>query len=165
MNGEFSITVVLRVGELAKATGVSPDTLRHYEKMGLLRPRRSRNGYREYSGHAVERVHMIRKALLVGFTLAELSEIFKVFDGGGAPCHQVRSLAARKLADIESHLEDVIAIRNELRRSLKDWDERLAKTAAGQQAGLLQALSARDGVRHSSNSLLLRKPGLKGRKK
>jgi hypothetical protein len=59
-------------------------------------------------------------------------------DQGGVPCHQVRGLAASKLADIESHLQDVLALRNVLRESLKDWDARLAKTASGQRAGLLQ---------------------------
>ncbi len=147
-----------KVGELAKATGVSTDTLRHYEKKGLLRPARSDNGYREYPGHALERVRMIRQALSVGFTLDELSAIFKVFDRGGVPCQEVRSLAASKLEEIERHLEDVIAMRDELRASLEDWDERLAKTASGQRAELLKALVARDSVRHSSNSLLWRKP-------
>ena len=99
--------------------------------------------------------------LLVGFTLDELSKVFKVFDRGGAPCQEVRGLAATKLAELERHLQDVIAMRDELRASLKDWDTRLAKTATGQRAGLLKALAARDGVRHSSNSLLLRKPKMK----
>lgn len=146
------------MGELAKAAGVSADTLRHYEKKGLLRPQRSRNGYREYPEHALERVRMIRQALAVGFTLNELTGVFKVFDRGGAPCQEVRALAATKLAEIEAHLEDVIVLRNELQASLKHWDARLAKTATGQRAFLLKALAARDSVRNSSTSLLLRKP-------
>jgi DNA-binding transcriptional MerR regulator len=161
MNAKAPIRGVWRVGELAQAAGVSTDTLRHYERKGLLRPQRSSNGYREYPEHALERVRMIRQALLVGFTLDELSAVFKVFDRGGAPCQQVRSLAATKLAEIECHLQDVIAMRNELRASLKDWDARLAKTATGQRAGLLKALAARDSGRRSSNSYLLRKPKLK----
>jgi len=55
-------------------------------------------------------------------------------------------------------------MRNELRESLKDWDERLAKTARGQRAGLLKTLAARESVRPSSSSLLLRKPKRKGKK-
>jgi DNA-binding transcriptional MerR regulator len=125
---------------------------------------RSGNGYREYPEHALERVRMIRQALAVGFTLDELSAVFRVFDRGGAPCHEVRSLAAEKLAEIERHLQDVIAMRDELRESLKDWDERLSKTTGGQRAGLLKALAARDSVRASSTSLLLRKPKRKGKK-
>ena len=158
MNTKVDARGVWKVGELAKAAGVSTDTLRHYERKGLLRPRRSGNGYREYPEHALERVRMIRQALAVGFTLDELGTIFSVFDRGGAPCQQVRGLAATKLTEIERHLQDVTAMRDELRESLKDWDARLAKTAQGERAGLLKALAARDNVRHSSTSLLLRKP-------
>jgi DNA-binding transcriptional MerR regulator len=158
MNANTPKGGVWRVGGLAQASGVSTDTLRHYERKGLLRPVRSSNGYREYPEHALERVRMIRQALGVGFTLDELSAVFKVFDRGGAPCEEVRRLAAAKLAEIERHLQDVLVMRDELRESLKDWDARLAKTAQGQRAGLLKALAARDSVCRSSNSLLLRKP-------
>jgi DNA-binding transcriptional MerR regulator len=154
------------VGKLAEACGVSTDTLRHYERKGLLKPQRLRNGYRAYPEHALERVRMIRQALSVGFTLDELAAIYKVFDHGGAPCHEVRDLAAIKLAEIEDHLREVTAMRNELREAVADWDTRLAKTARGQRAGLLKALAARESIQRSPTSLLLRKPKLKkkGRK-
>ena len=158
MNRKTSKGEPWRIGELAKATSVSTDTLRHYERKGALRSARSSNGYREYPENALERVRMIRQALSVGFTLDELSAIFKVFDGGGAPCQQVRSLAAQKLAEVESHLKEVTTLRNDLRATLKDWDARLEKTVLGQPAGLLKALTARDGVQSSSTSFLLRKP-------
>ncbi|HYX28530.1 MAG TPA: heavy metal-responsive transcriptional regulator [Pyrinomonadaceae bacterium] len=149
-----------RIGELAKAAGVSTDTLRHYERKGVLRSQRARNGYREYDESVLERVRMIRKALAIGFTLDELNAVFKVFDRGGVPCQQVRSLAASKLAQLEIHLAEVIALRDDLKDALKDWDKRLAKTASGERAGLLKALTARNGL-HSSSGLLLRKPSSK----
>ena len=147
-----------RIGNLAKATGISADTLRHYERKGVLASKRLDNGYRVYPEDAVERVQAIRKALAIGFTLDELSVVFRVFDQGGAPCHQVRSIAGNKLAEIENHLREVTALRNDLKAALKEWDRRLAKTASGQRAGLLQALAARNNVRGSSTSLLIRKP-------
>ena len=70
------------------------------------------------------------------------------------------TLAASKLAQIESHLKEVIDLRDDLKKVLKDWDKRLAKTTSGQRAGLLQALAARNGL-HSSTHLLLRKPANK----
>jgi len=157
---------VWRVGELAQAAGVSTDTLRHYERKALLKPKRSTNCYREYPAHALERVQMIRQALAIGFTLDELAEIFKVFDHGGAPCHDVRDLAAKKLGEIERHLQEVTALRYELREALADWDTRLAKTTRGQRANLLKTLTARQNVQRLSSSLLLRKskPKKKGKK-
>lgn len=131
----------LRSGELARASGVSADTLRHYERKGVLAaPRRSPNGYREYPAHALERVRLVRRALAVGFTLDELASILKVRDRGGAPCRQVRTLAAAKLSDVETRLRELVAVRDELRATLRDWDARLSKTKSDERAGLLEAL-------------------------
>jgi DNA-binding transcriptional MerR regulator len=150
------------IGELAKATGVSTDTLRHYERKGVLHSQRAGNGYREYSEDALERVRIVRQGLAIGFTLDELGSILRIFDRGGAPCREVRSLAANKLAQIETHLEEVTALRDDLKNALKDWDKRLAKTASGQRAGLLKTLATRNGVR-SSSSLLFRKPSIRNK--
>lgn len=147
-----------RIGALAKTSGISTDALRHYEKKGLLRPTRSANGYREYSEHALERVRMIQQALAVGFTLDELTAVFKVFDQGGAPCGKVRALAASKLVDIERHLQDVTAVRDALRETLAEFDTRITGTARGQRAHLLKALAGRQNVQRSSTSLVLRRP-------
>lgn len=146
-----------RIGELAQASGVSTDTLRYYERKGVLLSKRAGNGYREYVADSVERVQMIRKALAMGFTLDELREVLQVFDRGGVPCQQVRNLAASKLAQIEAHVKEVISLRDELKDALKDWDRRLAKTASGQRADLLKTLTTRNRL-HSSSGLLLRKP-------
>lgn len=135
----------LRAGELAAAAGVSTDTLRHYERQGVLAiARRSHNGYREYPLAAVARVRLIRRAISVGFTLADLARVLKARDRGDAPCREVRALAAAKLADIETRLQEMIAVRDELRGTVRDWDARLAGKKADERAGLLDALSATD---------------------
>ena len=157
MNQRSSRNGAWRIGELAKATGVSTDTLRHYERKGVLYSERAGNRYRQYPEDALERVRMVRQGLAIGFTLDELRSIFRVFDRGGAPCHEVRSLAVNKLAQIETHLEEVVALRDDLKAALQEWDKRLAKTTTGQRAGLLKTLAVRNGVR-SANSLLFRKP-------
>nr|MDQ5839375.1 MerR family transcriptional regulator [Acidobacteriota bacterium] len=83
----------LRAGELARAAGVSTDTLRHYERKGVLAcPRRSANGYREYPADALARVRLVRRALAVGFTLDELARILRARERGVAPCREVREL-------------------------------------------------------------------------
>ena len=133
---------LLLSGELAKLAGVSADSLRHYERKGVLaRPRRAGNGYREYPAAALQRVRLIRKALAVGFTLDELANILRVRDSGGAPCHEVRAVAASKLLQVENQIEELIGFRDELRATLKDWDKRLARKKPGTRAHLLEALA------------------------
>src|SRR5262245_65609091 len=111
----------LRSGELARISGVSADTLRHYERKGLLKPRRATNGYREYPRHAVERVRLIRAALAIGFKLDDLERIFKIRDAGGAPCRQVRELAGAKLDEIEALVSDLTAMRDVMRGVVTYW--------------------------------------------
>ena len=145
----------LRSGELARLAGVSTDTLRHYERKGLLvRPRRSANGYREYPAGALDRVRLVRSALGIGFTLSELAGILGVRDRGGAPCHQVRALAGTKLTDLETQLGELTALRDELRRLLKNWDALLTKNPPPKRAGLLESLVASDTRRRTRSERL-----------
>ena len=131
----------LRSGELARLSGISPDTLRHYEQMNVLpRPRRSAGNYRLYPPDAVDRLRLIRRALAAGFSLAELARIFKTRDQGGAPCRQVKRLLEDKLERIDEQISDLTAMRDHLRATLADWEQRLAKTPDGAQARLLEAL-------------------------
>jgi DNA-binding transcriptional MerR regulator len=131
----------LRAGELARLTGVSTDTLRHYERKGLLKSRRSLNGYRAYPPHAVERVLLIRNALAIGFGLDELARILKIRDAGGTPCRHVRAIFAAKLKNLEILLDEMTAKRDELYRILKDWDGFLESADPSKPARLLESLA------------------------
>jgi DNA-binding transcriptional MerR regulator len=143
----------LRAGELAREAGVSTDTLRHYERKGVLpRPRRSPNGYREYPPEARARVLLVRRALAFGFTLDELASVLRARDRGVAPCREVRALAAAKLAGVEEQLRELLALRDELRATLADWDARLSKTPAGARAGLLESLAGSTEPRGTENA-------------
>lgn len=133
----------IRIGELARLAGTSRDTLRHYERVGVLAPAaRSANGYRSYPATALRRVRLVKRALAVGFTLPELASILAERDRGGAPCREVRALAERKLAALEVWLGELTTVRTRLRALLADWDGKLAATPAGRRAGLLDALAA-----------------------
>lgn len=134
----------LRAGELATLCGVSTDTLRHYERIGVLpRPVRSRAGYRQYPPESVGRVRMVRRALGLGFSLAELSRLLLVRQRGGAPCREVRALAAQKLEQLERQLADLTDLREQLLRILADWDRRLQASPEGTRALLLEGLAER----------------------
>lgn len=132
----------LRSSELAGLCGLSTDTLRHYERKGLLRAERSANGYREYPPLSADRIRLVQHALAVGFTLDELARLLGIREKGGAPCREVRALAAAKLNDLTKQLHSLSVLKNELQKMVEQWDSKLARTKQGEQAGLLDMLSA-----------------------
>jgi len=133
----------LRIGVLAKQAGVSPDTLRHYERLGVLpAPSRSANGYREYGPQTLARVQLVQRALALGFTLAELAQVMRRRDLGETPCRRVRELAVSKLKRMEREAELLEERCRALRHTLRDWDRRLDRTPRGRQARLLDHLNA-----------------------
>jgi len=136
--------------EAARATGVSTDTLRHYERNGLLPAvTRTAAGYRRYSAAMVHRVLLIQRALVVGFSLADLKRVLGVRDKGGAPCRGVRELVGGRLDELDRRIEELIALREELRLLLQEWDAKLAKTPPGQPAHLLDTLTSNSRLERS----------------
>lgn len=163
MNDGFKNRTYFLAGELAKAAGVSRDTLRHYERKGvLMRPSRAKNGYRQYPDDALNRVLIIQKALSVGFTLDELAQILNERQKGGAPCRKVRALVGGKLLKVEEQIINLGDLRNELQSTLKDWDTRLKDVKSDSQAGLLETLVTKDRVPAINNRDL--HPKLKNQK-
>jgi DNA-binding transcriptional MerR regulator len=137
----------LSPSDLARLTGVSTDTLRHYERRRVLgSPARSQSGYRRYPPEAVARVRLVRRALTIGFTLDELAGVLSDRDRGGAPCRSVRTLVAERLAELETHLRDLTELRDELRVLVREWDSRLARIPVGAQARLLDLLADRPTI-------------------
>jgi len=133
---------LLRIGQLAELTDVSADSIRHYERLGLLPvAARTGGGYRLYPPGAVQRVQLIRSAVRVGFSLRELGAFLAVRRAGGAPCHQVRAAAERILESVELQIAELRATRASLRGIVRVWDERLAVTPPSQPAHLLETLS------------------------
>lgn len=149
----------LRSGELAKQAGVSTDTLRYYERKGLLSPARAENGYRQYPTSALERVLLVRRALAIGFRLDDLARILQERDRGGAPCREVRELAAARLREVEMQIAELIRLRDDLQNLLEVWEVRLAKTPGGERASLLESLTAKneEAVSESSNTVRKRR--------
>jgi len=132
----------LHSGELAKATGVSADTIRHYERIGVLQKAdRTVSGYRAYPTEAIERVRIVQRALRIGFTLAELADIFKTKDAGGAPCQRVFELAQQKLDGIRTDIVALKQTERHLVRVLEDWKGRVRSAGRGEKAHLLQSLT------------------------
>src|SRR5215204_2818224 len=88
----------MKIGEVAKRSGVGIETLRFYEKSGLLeRPGRTFSGYRMYGDEVFERIAFIKRAQVLGFTLEEIRQLVEHKRHGESPCAEVREIAQRRL--------------------------------------------------------------------
>jgi DNA-binding transcriptional MerR regulator len=138
-----SSSLIMRIGEVAEQAGVSPDTIRHYEKLGLIPGvTRGDGGFRSFSPESLRRVLLVRRALVFGFSLTELRGYFSARDRGEAPCRQVRSAAGKKLQQVEARLIELRQLRDEMRRVLETWDAALAGARDGVAVRLLDGLPA-----------------------
>jgi DNA-binding transcriptional MerR regulator len=145
--------------DVAQATGISTDTLRHYEKHGLLPGvTRSAAGYRQYSAATVERVLLIQRALVVGFSLSDVKRVLAVRDKGGAPCVGVRALVGERLEQLTHRIDELQTLRNELQSLLADWDTRLAESPKGERAHLLETLGKSAVVEGARRARRARRP-------
>jgi Hg(II)-responsive transcriptional regulator len=105
----------LTIGKLARSANVGVDTVRFYERAGLLKkPTRSASGYRLYDAADAARLRFIRRAKVLGFSLDEIVELLKLNDGGGRRA-AVRALAEKRLVEFEQKLVDFGRMRDTLR--------------------------------------------------
>jgi len=107
-------TATLTIGTLAQTTGIHVETIRYYQRRGLLPvPQKPLGGIRRYDGNAVARLHFIRSAQWLGFSLDEVGELLKLEDG--AHCHEASVIAEHKLRDVREkivrleHIEKVLS--------------------------------------------------------
>ncbi|MEO8036180.1 MAG: MerR family DNA-binding transcriptional regulator [Acidobacteriota bacterium] len=129
------------IGTIAKACGVSVDTVRHYERKGVIPPAvRDESGYRRYPAGTGDRVRIVRRALEIGFSLDELARIFRERKAGHPPCRNVKDLAARKLMELDARIASLLALRAALAETVGAWESQLENTGEGQMALLLDSL-------------------------
>jgi len=105
----------MRTSEVAGQAGVNAQTLRYYERRGLLpEPPRSRAGYRDYPVSAVGVLRFVKRAQELGFTLAEVEELLELADGGPDSCGRARALAEAHAASLEAKMADLRRMRDSL---------------------------------------------------
>jgi len=110
----------VKIGELAKATGLSTKTIRFYEAEGLIPdPPRTYSGYRSYSEPDLARLGFILKAKRLGLSLNEIKGILQLHDWSEPTCVHVRSLLQEKVTQIETVIQDLLGFKEEL-ESLRD---------------------------------------------
>lgn len=111
---------IMQIGEVALATGLSRDTLRYYEKRGLLRSRRSVNGYRDYPPETVDWLNYIRTAQTLGFTLQEIETGLPLLDAPENSALVLREVLAAKLLEIDQRIAGLTMLRGALAQRLEE---------------------------------------------
>jgi MerR family mercuric resistance operon transcriptional regulator len=141
----------LKIGEIARRAGVGVETLRFYERSGLLnRPARAESGYRLYDAEALKTLEFIKRAQALGFTLEEIKRIFAESRAGHRPCAEVRETVRRRLAELDDQMAQIRRYRNALAATLKQWDEK--GFADGDFCGLIESANL-SAVKPERNNL------------
>jgi len=129
------------IGEAAARSGVTVDTIRFYERVGVLpKPPRSDGGYRRYSDASIARIVFVRNAARFGFPLKELAAFLRARERGQPPCRAVKAAGHRLLDEMDARIAELSSARAEMARVLAAWDRRLAETPQGAPARLLESL-------------------------
>ncbi len=109
------------IGAVARKAGVNVETIRYYQRIGLVRePARPHGGVRRYPPETVERIRFVKRAQDLGFSLAEIADLLRLNDG--MHCRDTRALAAKKLALVEARIHDLSAVRRTLRQLIAECD-------------------------------------------
>ncbi|MGM0577374.1 MAG: heavy metal-responsive transcriptional regulator [Myxococcota bacterium] len=131
----------LTIGQVAKRAGVGVETIRFYERKGLVdEPRRGASGYRQYAPDAVRRVRFIRHAKDLGFTLREIRELLELRVDPGSTCADVRRRAADKVADVERRIARLV----EMKRALERLSEACRGEGPTSECPILEALDGEE---------------------
>ncbi len=128
------------IGDLAKELHLNPKTIRYYEKVGLLpNPRRSESGYRLYSTYEIERLRLVRRAKLLGLSLAEIKELvdYAIYGRCNSLEQRLLSLVETKLGEIDQKIRDLATFREELMRYRHDLSNRFLSTCAHEHASIV----------------------------
>ncbi|HYP29880.1 MAG TPA: heavy metal-responsive transcriptional regulator [Blastocatellia bacterium] len=127
----------LKIGDVARLSGIGVEALRFYERNGLLdRPSRTESGYRVYGEAVLDRLAFIKRAQVLGFSLDEIKRIIIDARAGHSPCDEVREIVRRRLAELDERMREMARYRKELARTLEEWDEQ--GRAPGHICGLIE---------------------------
>ncbi|MGH9696305.1 MAG: heavy metal-responsive transcriptional regulator [Bryobacteraceae bacterium] len=120
-------------GKLARLAHINPETIRFYEREGLLpRVPRAHNGYRSYSASSLERIQFVGRAKSLGFSLDQIRDLLQVQDAAGPACLSVKTLLAEKLASIREKKREMDRLENQIRAALDECNRSLEEAAKSQ---------------------------------
>jgi DNA-binding transcriptional MerR regulator len=114
----------VRTSEVAARAQVNAQTLRYYERRGLLpEPERTRSGYRAYTADAVRVVRFVKRAQLLGFTLDDIEDLLHLAGGGPDSCQEARTMARTRIADLQLRIDELSGMRDALARLIDTCDQ------------------------------------------
>ena len=115
----------MKIGEVAKRSGVGIETIRYYEREGLLAtPERRPSGYRQYDEVVLARLQFVRRTKDLGFTLAEIKELLGLWFDASTRCVHVRQRATQKVADIEAKILTLRRMKRSLNEIIKQCESK-----------------------------------------
>jgi DNA-binding transcriptional MerR regulator len=117
----MTTVIGVKIGEVARKTGVAVGALRYYENLGLIASQRGDNGYRYYDPVTIQQVQFIKKAQALGFSLEDIREILTVYHHGDLPCELVRSRLDQKIQQLETQIQDMMHFKAELETYRDLW--------------------------------------------
>ena len=98
----------ITIGEMSRRTGVNIETIRYYERIGVMpRPRRTGGGHRAYDGDQLKRLHFVRRGRELGFSLGEVRAMLRLVDDGALTCGEIHAITVAHLADVKQKLTDL----------------------------------------------------------
>ena len=115
----------MQIGEVANQSEVGIETIRYYEREGLLaEPRRKPSGYRQYNESVVTRLQFIRRSKELGFTLAEIKELLGLWFEADTKCEHVRQRAGQKITDIDEKIRSLQKMKRSLKKVISECESR-----------------------------------------
>lgn len=135
---------MIKIGELSRFAGIGIETLRFYEKSGLLdTPARTYSGYRMYSSEVLDRLKFIKQAQALGFSLDEIKKVIDDARAGHSPCDEVREIVRKRLVELDQRMREMARYRKEMANTLEEWDR------VGRAPGHICGLIENSNVEHS----------------
>ena len=120
------------VSELARRAGVTADAVRHYVRIGLLQPSRDPgNGYKLFEENDLQKLGFIRSARLLGYTLAEVSQILELSEKGLSPCPNVRLMIEKRIIENRKKIKELTALQKRMEGALLNWNSLPDKEPCG----------------------------------
>ncbi|MCK5931172.1 Cu(I)-responsive transcriptional regulator [Fulvimarina manganoxydans] len=116
----------MNIGEASKRSGLPPKTIRYYEQVGLLRPRRASNGYRDYGDRDIHILRFLQRSRSLGFSIEEARHLLSLYADENRHSQDVKTVTRRRISEIDRKIEEL----QSLKRALAELEERCHGDAA-----------------------------------